>query len=584
MPRKCGVFVLLSLIAVLFQSTPARALVKFDFEQKYFSEPGEEVLDHFILEQDGVYHLFYLRGDPALNIGHATTTDFIHWQLQPPVLAPGDFDKRLWAPHLFKHPSGNLWMMFYTAVNQYSSQQTAVAFSNDLFNWSKYPYPIYHPDPVWAEWSETYFTHGRDPHVIEYNGTYYLFNTAKTWTNQGAVACATSQDLLHWTDIGPIYVHYTWHVMESIFIMQRNDKFHMFFTEETVNGTSHMSSDSLLSGWDVLANRRIIDLGHAAQVTTLSDGTEIFSRHSIYNDNNGLHMYTIRLDTLRWTGDIPGVYKPWPLAKDWTNVDGFAFALQPTFMNNPSARYEDVDPTFEGQSWIGSKERYNGPLGIGSPGGTLGEQALGTMRSKTFSVQGWSMRMLVGGTNDPVNCYVALVDNSTGEKLLSETGNGVEEMDERIWDLRPFVGRTVYIEVADHSDTGHINVDSIEERADPVGTRWGDGRTNRKPGFASEQQNPGVAKRTLKNVPNPFNPSTTISFELAAAARATLDVFDVNGRFIRRLVDARLASGTHQAPWDGADEHGRPVASGVYFYRLSVDGGVVATRKMALLK
>ena len=70
--------------------------------------------------------------------------------------------------------------------------------------------------------------------IVAHDGKYYMFVTAKTWTNRGAVACAESSDLLSWTDIGPIFVNTTWQVLESVFIMSQNDKWHMFFTEEVV--------------------------------------------------------------------------------------------------------------------------------------------------------------------------------------------------------------------------------------------------------------------------------------------------------------------------------------------------------------
>lgn len=575
---------LLVVITALFQSTAGSALVKFDFEQKFFQDAPQPVLDHFMLEQDGVFHLFYLRGNPALSVGHAISTDLVHWTHEEPVLAPGSWDKYLWAPHLFRHPAANLWLMYYTGVNSVFAQQTGVAFSTDLYEWSKCPWPVYHPDPVWAQWDTTFWSHGRDPHVFEHDGQYYLFNTAKTWSNFGAVACAVSSDLINWTDIGPIFVHYTWHVLESIFVMERNNKFHMFFTEEAVNNTSHMWSDSLLSGWDIVTNRRIIDTGHAPQVSFLSDGTEIFSRHAIYNDNNGVQTYTIRLDTLRWVGDIPAPWKPWGLARDWTAVSGAAFAFQPTFGNNPYARGEDVESTFEGKCWIGTKERYTGPIGVGVPGSYQGETPVGVLRSRTFTLGGYSINLLVGGTDDIDSCYVAAVDAATGTILAKETGKGVEEMDRRYMNLFGHTGKNIYIEIVDLSETGHINVDDIIESAERVDAPYGDGRTNKKPGLTLSGEQLVKIAETLRNTPNPFNPSTTISFELTSAATAVLEVFDVNGRLVRRLINQDLPAGAHSARWNGVDGQGRSVASGVYFYRLVVDGRAVATRKMALLK
>jgi hypothetical protein len=86
-----------------------------------------------------------------------------------------------------------------------------------------------------------------------------------------------------------------------------------------------------------------------------------------------------------------------------------------------------------------------------------------------------------------------------------------------------------------------------------------------------------------QNYPNPFNPSTTIAFELESASRARLRIYDVTGKLVRTLVDGRLAAGPHRAAWDGADDRGRAVASGVYYYRLDA-GPASATRRMVLLK
>jgi Cu/Zn superoxide dismutase len=86
-----------------------------------------------------------------------------------------------------------------------------------------------------------------------------------------------------------------------------------------------------------------------------------------------------------------------------------------------------------------------------------------------------------------------------------------------------------------------------------------------------------------QNHPNPFNPSTTISFTLAVPGTARLDVYDVNGRLVAALVRGFRPAGRSEVNWNGTDSRGHPVASGVYFYRL-VAGAVSETRRMVLLK
>jgi hypothetical protein len=95
----------------------------------------------------------------------------------------------------------------------------------------------------------------------------------------------------------------------------------------------------------------------------------------------------------------------------------------------------------------------------------------------------------------------------------------------------------------------------------------------------------GVPRRVTleQNVPNPFNPSTSIKIGLPADARVELSIYDSGGRLVRTLVDGRLAAGFRSVTWDGTDDTGTRVSSGVYFYRLEV-GGETITRKMVLLK
>jgi hypothetical protein len=86
-----------------------------------------------------------------------------------------------------------------------------------------------------------------------------------------------------------------------------------------------------------------------------------------------------------------------------------------------------------------------------------------------------------------------------------------------------------------------------------------------------------------QNAPNPFNPLTTIRFEVSsAAARTVLRVYDASGRVVRTLVDGFLAPGSYQARWDGRDDAGRETASGMYLY--AFDGDRTGAKKMILQK
>ena len=86
-----------------------------------------------------------------------------------------------------------------------------------------------------------------------------------------------------------------------------------------------------------------------------------------------------------------------------------------------------------------------------------------------------------------------------------------------------------------------------------------------------------------QNYPNPFNPSTEIRFSLPEQANVNLTVYDLTGRLIATLVNTSMAPGTHRVTWNGVDDAGRQVSSGVYFYLMKA-GPFMTARKMLLLR
>jgi hypothetical protein len=86
-----------------------------------------------------------------------------------------------------------------------------------------------------------------------------------------------------------------------------------------------------------------------------------------------------------------------------------------------------------------------------------------------------------------------------------------------------------------------------------------------------------------QNHPNPFNPRTTIAYAIGRDEHVSLRVYDVGGRRVATLVDEVEAPGLHVVPWDGTDDAGRALGSGVFFYELRV-GDVTHTKKLLLLR
>ena len=92
----------------------------------------------------------------------------------------------------------------------------------------------------------------------------------------------------------------------------------------------------------------------------------------------------------------------------------------------------------------------------------------------------------------------------------------------------------------------------------------------------------------LANYPNPFNPETWIPYQLAESGEVTLTIYDMNGAVVRRLAVGYRAAGVYRSRsravyWDGRNQLGEPLASGVYFYTLTA-GEFTATRRMLILK
>ncbi len=87
----------------------------------------------------------------------------------------------------------------------------------------------------------------------------------------------------------------------------------------------------------------------------------------------------------------------------------------------------------------------------------------------------------------------------------------------------------------------------------------------------------------FQNFPNPFNPSTTIGFSLKSSQKVNLSVYNILGKKVINLIEEKLPAGYHSFEWNGVDFNNNPVASGIYFYRLSVEDNSF-TRKMILLK
>lgn len=101
--------------------------------------------------------------------------------------------------------------------------------------------------------------------------------------------------------------------------------------------------------------------------------------------------------------------------------------------------------------------------------------------------------------------------------------------------------------------------------------------------FADGFSSAPALTRLHQNTPNPFNPATRIRYDIAVTIDVTIDIYDVTGARVRGLEKTRRTPGSYDVVWDGANDTGARVSTGIYFYRMRA-GDFIATRKMLLLK
>ena len=89
--------------------------------------------------------------------------------------------------------------------------------------------------------------------------------------------------------------------------------------------------------------------------------------------------------------------------------------------------------------------------------------------------------------------------------------------------------------------------------------------------------------RLYQNRPNPFNPTTEIHFSLAQAGSVRISIYDVTGQLVKTLVNGRKDAGPHSVVWDGTNDLGKPVGSGIYWSKMSTDT-YSSNKKMVILK
>lgn len=571
---------------------PARALVKFDFEQKYLVHPEIQTWDFCIVRDQGLYHAYYTaipdevaHSSGADSLYHATSPDLKRWTLEGPVLAVGADNYNagaLWAPDVVWDDATQLWHMAYTSADEIHVQRISFATSPDLYNWTEdWENPIVEPEPgmgyVWApdrSWSDF-----RDPYIYRENDQWHMLVTAKQTIdrNRGVIWHGVSDDLRDWIDVGPMFVNDAdtlwYHVLESPQYHTIGSWHHLMFGLYDDDGITYVSTQDK-SSWSMIDGVRI-DYGFAPEVDEFDPGHRIFSRLTPFYKPSGVDLaYVIRMDTLQVDPDGGNltIHKPNPFVDEWDVYTGVANLGNPIFGDNPLWRHEPTTGLV-GHGYYSSREYYQGPQsGRGAPGVELGDGVTGTLISKPFVIEGNRMDLLVGGGDYPATCYVALVDMADTTVIHSETGLGHSTMTPRQWDLSLHQGKTCTIQIidAESGPDGYVMVDEITEWVDISAVLPSAGTSN--------------LLADHRAAPNPFNPRTTISFTLTRDADVRLRIHDVRGRAVWESGTIAGREGHNLRVWNGTTSAGRAVPAGTYLYSVEAAGLRLGTGKLSLVK
>ncbi|RMG28996.1 MAG: T9SS C-terminal target domain-containing protein [Methanobacteriota archaeon] len=395
------------------------------------------------------------------------------------------------------------------------------------------------------------------PEVFSYNGTYYMFysGTPDIMSTPFAIGFATSSDGYTWTKYSgnPVFQSDgtgfdAWMVSEAR-ILRVDTLWVMYYNARAVPGPGpgpaigRATATDLAGPWTPL-DTPVLEVGSAGEW----DYAFVNPNCVFYDGNQYVMYYSGGGDFLTVEPRMLGMATS-PDGINWTKYD------DPTTTDPP---YAESDPVI-----------HIGPPGSYDAGVAWEAKVLPT-------ANGWEM--FYSSFPDSANAYgsICYATSNDGIHWVKSPNNPIYEPSQP-WEQ--YVVLSPSIIMIDNTYfmyyTGQPGVTTAQIGL-ATGTITG----------IEDQENGELVEdfRLEQNYPNPFNPTTTISFALPHASRITLQVFDITGRKIRTLMNGQLPAGTHQVVWDGRDDAGQLVGSGVYLYQLQTGEGFTQVKRMVLLK
>lgn len=507
--------------------------------------------DFTLLKRDGLYHLFYIRNNPnvspestQVDFGHATSADLYFWETHPPVVPtrPGFFDRQhVWAPSIVLR-DGVYWM-FYTGVSdtagEVSAQRIGVATSVDLEQWNALDDPVLTGNAVsWAWWDTTRSTPFRDPFVMSDPTTpgrwLMYYSTAPTSDPDGMVAgiAASDGDFTQWYDLGPLWItqrQYSFNsLVESPHLFEHEGLWWLFFTTSSGQPISYATSLNPLAPpeqWTYrgrLAN--ILNINTAGWFASeyLRDG--LLDYFCFVNGDRVEISRMVWQSSLRFSLQQPDLFHVRTL--DWQ---------APSVHEDSTTTIRIVSKWWAGHTldleafWIDSTGAWH-PV----PNSEIDLPAHLPLNGDVTDYT-WLAQAPVDTSAAPAESVQIVV------RTLDQTA-----VSNRVWVVRGEPGRP------------RINPDLDPPPETQPGVLL--------PGAEEDPVNPQPILRPMPREVMGAPAALLVTLPEERAGR--LDVFDLQGRRVRRLADRRLPAGATVIGWDGRDDGGRRVRGGLYFVRL----------------
>ena len=304
------------------------------------------------------------------------------------------------------------------------------------------------------------------------------------------------------------------------------------------------------------------DSNYAAQIPGQSGSTAQYyfevinsdSSYSYYPIGGSMHPYSISIGSMQFTDsfeDGPNYWKSGGTNNFWGMTAKYAHTGNLSITDSPTTSYRNNT-----NSWI--------------------QTAFGVDLSHATSVafSFWWRGVLQAG-HDTIFVEASSDGGGTWNRFPQSFSGTLSAFTQVTPDLSPYMGQSnVLLRFRLFSDGG-TNREGMY--IDDVNLSWvttgvNDGPILKPDAFILNQ-----------NYPNPFNPSTVISFSLPEKCQVNISVFDLLGRHVKTLVATEMPGGAHEVIWNGSDDAGHDVASGVYLYKLNT-GGQSQVRRMTLLR